>query len=80
MIVVDKTEGGIYNVTFTAYNSNNGDISTSIFCRAYCIINIKQWESKRIIGINLLQPWVWVTYQQVHIHLKRHDEVDNHTF
>ena len=80
MIVVDKTEDDIYKVTFAAYSSNNGDISTFIFCRAYCIINIKQWESKRIITTILLQPCVWVTYQQAHIYHKRHDEVDNHPF
>ena len=73
MIVVDKTEHDIHKVTFTAYSSNNhdnGDISTFIFCRAYCIIGIKQWESKRIIRTLLLQPWLWVTYQNAHIHLK----------
>ena len=58
MIVVDKTEHDIYEGTFTAYISNNGDTSTFIFCRAYCIISIKQWESKRIIRTLLLQPWL----------------------
>ena len=28
----------------------------------------------------LLQPWLWVTYQQAHIHLTRHDEVDDNAF
>ena len=59
-IVVDKTEDDIYKVTFTAYSSNNGYISTFIFCRAYLIINIKQWKSKRIIRTILLQPWIWI--------------------
>ena len=31
MIVVDKTGDDIYKVTFTAYSSNNSDISTFIF-------------------------------------------------
>ena len=75
MIVVDKTEHDIYKVTFTAYSSNNGDISTFIFCRAYCIIGIKQWESKRIIRTLLLEPWLWVTYQKAHIHLKTGNKI-----
>ena len=74
MIVVDKTEHDIYKITYTAYSWNNGDMSTFIFCRAYYIISIKQWESKRIIRTLLLQPWLWVTY----IRLQRHEEVDNH--
>ena len=72
MIDVDKTEHDLFNVTFIAHSSNNGDIPTFIFCSAYYITSIKQWESKNIIRTLLLQPWLWVTYQ--------HDEVDKHPF
>ena len=41
MVVVDKMEDDIYKISFTVYNSNNGDISTFVFCRTFCIINIE---------------------------------------
>ena len=70
----------IFKVTINAHSLNNGDIPTFIFIRAHCITSIKQQESKRIIRTLLLRPWLWVTYQQTHAHLKRYDEVDNHPF
>ena len=40
MIVVDDTKDDIYKVTFNAYSSNNGDISTFIFCiGASCMVS-----------------------------------------
>ena len=44
------------------------------------VTSIKQWESERIIRTPLLKPWLRVTYQQAHVHLKRHDEVNSHPF
>ena len=45
VVDVDKTEHDIFKVTFNAHSSNNGDIPTFLFCRAYCITKIKQRES-----------------------------------
>ena len=39
-------EHDIFKVTSNAHSSNNGDVPTFIFCRAYCITSINNESPK----------------------------------